>query len=209
MSKYVLTMGIALMTLSCPFSSAQEVEGSNPFSDKMVNVLFSGQAGKSLGLVEEQVAEMKTLMAELQQTQKDLGSQLQQLAEKASPTEVEAVRKDLQDQFDAQKTATMSKVREVLLPEQLERLGQITAQLMLKEAAKKSGLGVLAPEMIELLDISEEQQQRLKEKGDELRKKITEELKRLTEEAKEELLQELTREQVDKYKKLIGDPIDQ
>ena len=201
-----LVVGILVFCIQS--APAQDTESKNPFSEMMINALFDPKVGKELDLVEEQVVEMKSLLSDLQRTRKDLAAELNTLSKTANKSELEEFRKDFQEQFNDQKKETMTKVREVLLPEQLKRLGQLTAQLMLKESAKKSGVGMLAPEMIELLEISEEQQKRLKEKGDELRIRLAEEIKRLTEEAREELMQELTQEQIDKYQKLVGQPID-
>ena len=208
MTKYNLIIAFGIFVFCFQPTFAQDSDTSNPFEDKMINVLFDRKVGKELNLVEEQVVEMKTLLGQLNKARKDFGQELKQLAQSSTKEELQAVRMDLQEQFDAEKVQTMTKVREVLVPEQIERLGQITAQLMMAQSAKKSGIGVLAPEMIKLLKIDKEQQIRIREKGDEVRKRLAEKIKRLTEEAREELMDELTAEQIDKYKKLVGDPIE-
>jgi len=180
-----------------------------PFEDKLLPALFNKQIQRELELVDDQKEELTYLLDTLKRQKESLGVELREYAQTASAEELKAKRQELIDGFETQKKETQSTIMNVLLPHQKLRLRQATAQLMIRELAKqkKVSTGILAPEMLEFLDIGDEQARQIEDKAIEIKKRLAEQIRKLTEEANTELLGELTRQQRAKYQKLVGDPI--
>ncbi len=179
----------------------------NPFADKMVNALFDRRVQKDLELVDDQKQQLKSLMDEIQAKRKTMATTLKEFAQSASEGEIEEKRNELVASFEAFKNKYYQSVTKVLLPHQQERLGQLTAQLMIRDAQNKYPVSVLAPEMKKFLDIDEKQAEAIKKKAIEVRERLAKQVKELTDKAKAELMDQLTAEQRKKYQKLIGDPL--
>ncbi len=97
---------------------------------------------------------------------------------------------------------TKEKIREMLLPHQLDRLNQISVQRHMQYSGTAGALA--SKQLAEQLGISEEQIERLKKKSEEANKELTEKMEQLKNEAREKVLAELTKEQREKLEALIG-----
>jgi hypothetical protein len=105
---------------------------------------------------------------------------------------------------------TEKKVRQILLPHQINRLKQIALQMKLASAGYGSAYALTTDsDVADELEISEEQKAELRDKEKELqaeiRTKTQEFYKQLNEEAREKLLSVLTPAQRQKLDRLIGD----
>ena len=94
-----------------------------------------------------------------------------------------------------------------LLPHQIDRVEQLSAQRMMNEGKGRESAGLLTDQMIGYLDISKDQEQRIKDKSEELKKEVGEKIRKILEDAKQELLSELNPSQKKKYEDLLGDPL--
>ena len=93
-------------------------------------------------------------------------------------------------------------IQSILLPNQQERLDQVSRQMKLKRMGSERGLTeILAKE----LGISDEQKTRIRKKSEELQKQLEEKIAELKKNAKEELMQELSKDQREKLEDLLGD----
>ncbi|MEM9410845.1 MAG: hypothetical protein AAGA30_07005, partial [Planctomycetota bacterium] len=93
-------------------------------------------------------------------------------------------------------------IESILLPNQQNRLQQVSRQMKLKRMGSERGLTqVLAEE----LEITDEQKERIKTKSEELQKELETKIAELKNNAKKELMQELTQEQRNKLEDLLGD----
>lgn len=173
-----------------------------------MSALFNERVQQELELVDDQKAEIKDLLAELKNQQQELGEQMRLYADGATPEMIQIKRLEFVEQFEGIKKSSRQAIREVLLPHQQQRLSQVTAQLMLRESAKTNPAGVLAPEMVRFLEIDDKQATKMKDKATEIRERLAKEIARLTKEAQEELMQELTPQQREKYKSVVGDPVE-
>ena len=185
-------------------------ESASPFEDKMLAVMFQPDVQADLELSDEQKSEITTLLDEVKQRRNELSKQLREFhASGAAPAELEAKRMQFVDRFEIDKSEMQAKMMNVLLPHQQQRLRQTTTQLMIRETAKQQKIptGILAPEIRELLDIDDEQANRIEKKAAKLQKELTEKIKKLQEEARSELMSELSAVQREKYQSLVGDPI--
>jgi hypothetical protein len=91
----------------------------------------------------------------------------------------------------------------ILLPHQLDRLKQISFQRNEQNRGISSML--LSKEIAEELGIDEEQQEKLKQRAEELKKEFDEKVAALKSDMRKELLQELTPEQRQKIDQMTGD----
>lgn len=139
--------------------------------------------------------------------------QLEKLSEGREPIDREALRSELEGLSDDQRIEKMrerreetakendEKLREILLPHQMERLKQITAQLSAQGGSRSLTGGRLADQ----LGITDEQKEKIRIKSEELQKSLTEKIAALRKEMQEELLAELTPEQRAQYQEMMGD----
>lgn len=95
-----------------------------------------------------------------------------------------------------------AKMESMLLPHQIERLQQISTQLHLNRAGTAEALA--NEKMMEMLEISTEQVERLRKRSKEIEQQLKEKVEQLKAEAQAELLKELTPNQRQKLEKLTG-----
>lgn len=179
-----------------------------PFQEKLLPVLFSPNVQKELELSEAQVLQLKRLLASIKESQQEFGKQLKTLkSQGANPDEVEAKRKSFITELEKQKDEVLSEATDLLLPHQIDRLKQVTIQLMMRESAKasKKESGLLTPEMIEFLGIDSKQEKSIRDKTLELQKKMIKEIKEIQDKYRKELMRELTPKQRKKYEEATGD----
>ena len=96
-----------------------------------------------------------------------------------------------------------SRMQEVLLPHQFDRLRQIALQTQMKRSGEAATLG--SDKVAEELGITPEQQEKIKARADELKKEMEQKIAQLKEEMRDELLDELTRDQREKLEEMMGD----
>lgn len=111
--------------------------------------------------------------------------------------------KGLGEMIKQLKAEQQEKLEGLLLPHQISRLKQVALQTHMKNAGAAGALG--SSQLAEELGITEEQQERLKEKAKEINKKLVEDTAKLKADAREELLKELTPDQRSKLKEMMGD----
>lgn len=100
------------------------------------------------------------------------------------------------------KAQQKEQLNEILLPQQQDRLKQVSLQLQMK---RRSTGGMLAGKLAEELGITSEQKKRIKDRQKQLQKELDEKFAKMREEARTSLLEELTNEQRQKLEQLIGD----
>ncbi len=111
--------------------------------------------------------------------------------------------KGLGDMIQKMKSEQTEAMEKILLPHQLERLKQIGLQSRMKNAGAS---GVLADQKLaEELGIDDEQKARIRDRAAELAKDLQEKIEALREQTREELLKELTADQREKLKAMIGE----
>lgn len=183
-----------------------------PFDGMLINALIDKKVRAELDLIPEQESQIQELSKELRKQRSDLAKELKKFSAMAVvEREIELKRREYSDQFEEFKEQAHQRAMDVLLPHQVKRLKQVTAQLMIKRVAKqkKVSAGVLAPQVVEYLEIDDEQARRIEAKAREIQERLAAEMKRLREEANTELMGELTEDQRSKYETLVGDPINE
>jgi len=106
-------------------------------------------------------------------------------------------------QVESLKQQYLDRVKEVLLPLQVERMKQIALQMHLKRSGTANA--ITSPAVAELLGLSDQQVDRLKQQSVLLKKKLAEDIKKLKAKLEQTLLNELTAQQRAKLSELKGD----
>lgn len=157
---------------------------------------------KEIELVDEQLQQLKKINEDFS---KRIQEQMQSIQDNKGNFDIKNAKKlaELIKQLGDEKN---SKMEEVFLPHQLERLKQISIQTQMKRSGEQALFS--NRDVIEALDLSKEQQDELKKKAKALKKEMEEKMKEWKEKAREELFDELTREQREKLKAMLGNDFD-
>ena len=204
---YRFIMGCLLLTLAAS-AIAQEKPGFDQFA---INALFNKQVQRDLDLVEEQTKEISEYLKGLTEYRDKLASELREL--KAAGQDQQALnqrRDEMRKELEKEKQKIQSQVMEILLPHQRQRLKQVSAQFMNREAMKESKVptGLLTPKMVDYLEIDSKQAKRIEKRSQELAKELAKKVEQLKSEAIEDLMKELSPKQRKKYRELMGDRFD-
>ena len=212
MAKFIFVLSISTFFLLIPsIARAQDAKSKElPFPKYVLPALFENRVQAELELSKEQKTEIVDMLARLEDRKNEYGRELREFQDSGvSPEEVKARRDDVVASFELDKTSTLEKVMNELLPHQQKRLRQSAIQLVMRDSAKKKKLptGVLVPEVREYLDIDDEQAARIKKRATELQKELIEKIRKLTEQSQKKLMEELTAKQKRKYEEMVGERI--
>ena len=197
-----------LLTVVAP-AFAQEKPTFDQFA---INALFNKQVQRDLDLVEEQTKEISEYLKGLTEYRDELSAELREL--KASGQDQQALKKrrdEMRKELEKEKQKIQSQVMEILLPHQKQRLKQVSAQFVNREAMKESKVptGLLTPKMLEYLEIDDQQADRIEKRSQELAKELAKKTEKLKSEAIEKLMKELSPKQRKKYRELMGERFNQ
>ena len=143
-------------------------------------------------------------MEELRELAQDRGGQRgnrERLREELEGLSDEERREKIREMRDSRTEETKAQLSEVLLPQQIRRLEQLSAQ----QAMRAGGQGMLRGPLAEQLGITDEQREVIEKKAEELQQEFNEKMQKLREDMQEELMKELTAEQRDKFREIMGD----
>lgn len=171
--------------------------GFSPFGSDPIGMLGNSEVMDEIELVPDQRAELERL-------NKEFGERISEQIKGMKDGSLSGEKaRDIGEVFRKLNEEKQAAVRNVLLPHQMERLQQISLQGRMK-AGGASGL-LADKKLAEELGITEEQQKKLREKAEELSRQLREKIEALREQTREELLGELTAEQREKLKKMLGE----
>lgn len=178
-------------------------------TDEWFSVLAHSAVQLELEISDEQAYEIESLVKRRRKVMDDLRSDFRKEAPK-DETRQEARERMIEFTKIAKEESDEigSELKDLLLPHQIDRIKQVAFQIKLQSSKMRQGSGLLAPEMVEVLEISEMQSDRIRKKEKEIKAKLEQKMKQLWLEAEEELREELTRKQRQKYDELVGSPFD-
>jgi len=162
-------------------------------SDTM-GMLRMPQFTKELELLEDQLEQIREIEQVMQKQTRDIlrTADFSGDAAKVVREAQRAIRKQ-----------TEEKLEKILLPIQLKRLKQIQIQLQMRN---RGASAVASDALAEALGLSDEQKRELTEKQQEAQKKLQAEIQRIRDELRQEVIQDvLTKSQLRKLEKLVGD----
>ena len=189
---------------STTFSSAQEKK--NPFASNIIGTLANPKMQRELELLDEQRDSIKELMDEFGQIRREIGEDMKERWEAASDADRKELGKEYWGRVEEGRLEIVEQMKANLLPHQIDRLEQLSAQRMMGEGKGRESAGLLTDQMIDYLDISAEQKRRIEAKSAELKKEVSKKIQQILEDAKKELLAELNADQKGKYEKLVVEP---
>jgi len=204
-SLFVLPIMVVVIGFSSVCLNAQEK--ANPFATNIIGTLANKQMAAELDLLDEQKENIDQLMKDFGRVRKDIGQDMKPLWDVAGEAERKELGKEYWRRIEDGRLQIVEKMRAELLPHQLDRLEQLSAQRMMGEGKGRESAGLLSDQMIDYLNIDQAQKTRIEQRSEKLKKEVGEKIRKILEEAKEELLNELTADQKTKYEKLIGDPV--
>lgn len=173
--------------------------GFGPGSDQL-SMLGNEQIRNELQLADDQWKEVQQIQSDFRSRMRDTMNGLMEggfRPERAG---------ELKEKIEAVRTEMTGRLNQVLLPHQLTRLEQLGRHVQMKSS--ELGDSMFAGSLADSLNLTEEQKTRLRERAEELRAEMQAEMRKMQAEAREKLLEELTPEQREKLKELLGDEFD-
>lgn len=171
---------------------------SADISGSRFSMLNDSSVQKDLQLVDDQLKQIEEINAEFREKMKEKMSGLHGEDGKFQPD----LAKDFTSFINDMQKQQEERISNLLLPHQLDRLKQVSRQ------TKMSRLGAeqaLTKHLAEELGISPEQKSRIQKKSKQLQEDLVKKIAELKAKAKEELLQELSKDQRKKLEDLLGD----
>lgn len=168
-----------------------------------------GQAGGGLQMllmredVQRELEVTDDQIEELRELGRSGGERMdrQQLREEMEGLSDEERREKLQDLRQNRMEESKARLKEVLLPEQIERLDQLAAQF----AMRAGGQAMFRGQLAEQLGITDDQREELQKKAEELQQEFNKKMQQLRQEMQEKLLDQLSAEQRKKYRDMVGE----
>jgi len=170
----------------------------SPYSGALY-YLGNEQVKKELELVEQQQEKLKKLQEETTAKMRRMYSALRDVPREERTKRYYEKLSELTDEVEKQ-------INEILVPHQQDRLMQLKLQLSLRQRGAMYTLG--QKDLAEALNITPEQQQKLREQREAMNKKLMEEYRRLRSQYQQELLESvLTPGQLAELEKLTGEKL--
>ncbi|MBN1854998.1 MAG: hypothetical protein JW829_19850 [Pirellulales bacterium] len=151
-------------------------------------LLMNEEVRKEIGLLDDQVEKLREMQEGLRDEAREAFSGFQDLNE----DERNARMKEWQ-------TKTQERVKEILIPNQWQRLQQISLQVQMQRAG-----GGEANAIGDALGLSDDEKEKLQAKAQEISQELQQKIDQLREQAREDLIGSLTPEQQAKLKELTG-----
>lgn len=163
-----------------------------------IGLLENEDVRKELEIVDEQVDKLTELRDKLREEMRSQFQGFRDLSEDERRTRFEEMRGKMEERAKEMQ----KEVDEILLPQQRERLAQISLQQRLQRAGTVDGL--TSGELAEELGITEEQKKAMQEAAQAAEKELQEKIAKARAEARDKILDTLTSEQKEKIKKMLG-----
>ena len=160
-------------------------------------LLYREDVRRELEITDDQLEELRELGRDREGQRADrerLREELEGLSNEERRDKIRELREQRSEDMKAQ-------LGEVLLPQQIRRLEQIAVQ----QTMQAGGQGLLRGQVADQLGITDEQRETIEKKAGELQKEFAKKMQKLRDEMQSELLKELTAEQRDKYREMIGE----
>lgn len=203
----LVAFGLVLFVFLGGVSLCEAQEKKNPFANNIIGTLANPKMARELELVDEQQEVIRELIGEFGQLHGKVREEFKDRWEAAGDSEREVLKKEYFARIEEGRLEIVKEMKDNLLPHQIDRLEQLSAQRMMAEGKGRESAGLLTNQMVNYLNISDKQKKRIEKKAEDLKKEVGEKIRKILEEAKQELLSELSAGQKAKYEKLVGEPV--
>lgn len=173
--------------------------GGGGFGGGPLGVLRDQGAREELGITDDQMEKLQDIQRKSFEQMREMFSGMRDLSEDERRERFAEMREKMTKAQEEMQT----KIDDVLLPQQRDRLKQIALQQRMRFGAQNA-MG--SPEIAKELGITDEQREKLRQVAQEAEEELRKKTEDLREEAKQKILNVLTAEQKDKLKELIGEP---
>lgn len=179
--------------------------GVDPFEQMFAALLNQKKTRDALEIVDFQIEKLALLQKERRPWWDEEMAKLQK-KHGSTPTIQEAQEMDRQSEAIIRQRVR-KRVEEILLPHQIKRLDELSAQ----EVKKRNGTrGLLSTDWLKSkLEISDEQSKRIAERVKKEQENFTKQIAELKKRAEDNVLQELTAKQQRMYRELVGSSSDE
>ena len=198
------TTNYVLMTLaaSLMLTSTAMAQGFRGGGGMGMDMLRNEAVQKELDLVPDQMEKLTAIGEKAQGMFREMFSGFRDLSAEERQAKMEEIREKMEEARENLET----EIKDVLLPQQIDRLQQISLQRRMRYMGTSGVLG--SDTLAEKLGITEEQKKKLQEKQQKVQEELNKKIQKLREEAREELMQVLTPEQQKTLKEMIGEPFE-
>lgn len=153
---------------------------------------------EELQLIPPQIDELQAAVERMRTEMREAFGQMQDVPRDQRAEAIRELIEDVRADADAA-------VEKTLLPHQQKRLGQISNQMQMRGGAMR---GLLSGPIAEQLELTDEEQEQLRERAEQLEAQIRQRINALRTQALEMLLQELPPAKRAQYKELVGEPFE-
>lgn len=170
--------------------------------DGIIGLLQRDEVRQELQLVDDQQEQLQAIADEVRGQVRDemrgLFEQMRDLGEEERRAKFQEIR----DRMEEVRTDVEGRIQKVLLPHQFERLKQIDVQARIQ---RQGASALTGGELAKALNLTDEQQQKIRERSEEVQRELDEQIRQLRLEARNKLLEVLTPEQRAKLDSLTGE----
>jgi hypothetical protein len=178
---------------------AFSVGGMGPMSDAF-SLANNPDVQKEIELLDDQLKQLNSINADFsKRIQEEMGNLVNGDISPDRGREIGELIKKLNQE-------KQTKMEGVLLPHQFARLRQIAFQQQMKFQGDANA--IMSDKVAQELGLTEEQKKKLAARAEELKKELEEKIAKLKQETRESLLGELTGEQREKLKEMMGGAFD-
>jgi len=164
-------------------------------------MLQNPQVRTELGIVDEQIEKIEALQTKQQERMREMFEGLRELPREQREARMEKLQEEMRTRGEEMK----KEIEAILLPNQVKRLAQMGRQTRMR----MGGQGGTSSDLIATeLKLDDAQKAKLREKAEEVEKKLREKMAKMRKDAEDELLSVLTPEQRAQWKDMVGDPFE-
>lgn len=168
----------------------------------LIGLLMRDEVQQEIQLVDEQRDKVMKVAEEsrdkMRQEMRGMFEEMRDLSDEERRERFGEIRSKMEEMNAGVET----QLKKALLPHQLERLKQIDLQVRMQQRGEG---GLSSRTVAEVLELSDEQREKLEQRAEEVRKELQEKVRQAQAEAREKMLEVLTPEQKAKLEELMGD----
>ena len=172
--------------------------GFGGFGGRPEDLLRRDDVRKELELVDDQIEKLEEFSNRQRESGRELFAGLRDLSREERAEKFREI-------FAKRAEESQKEIGKILLPHQTKRLGQLAVQYRMRSGTSR---GLTSGSVAEELGITEEQQEDIRKKAEEVQKELNEKIAKLREEARDDILQALTPQQRAKFKQMVGEPFE-
>ena len=198
----------AIAALTCLFVANDVMAQRGGRGNSKLEYLQNSQVQEELGLLDEQVEDLKELQDEARDIMRNAFSGMRDKFQDLSREERDELMTEIREKIQEDMKSVDKKAEDFMLPHQTERLEQLMFQGQMRRGGGIAG-ALANPAVLKKLGISEEEfkemEEKLKEKEEEVKAEMEEKMKKIRSEATDVILSVLPSDVQAKVKSMIGE----